>query len=52
VITDPEPAITGLAVLARTWGDVIFEAQGWSAALGGDPRGGSVADSARHATQR
>jgi glucokinase len=52
VITDPEPAITGLAVLARTWGDVIFEAQGWSAALGGDPRGGSVADCARHATQR
>jgi glucokinase len=51
VITDPEPAITGLAALARMSGDVVFDAQAWSVDMGAPPGPRRVADRTMQATQ-
>ena len=51
VITDPEPAITALAVLARCPGAVVFDAQTWSADEGARPGCRPVANGTAQATK-
>jgi glucokinase len=51
VITDPEPAITGLAVLARWPRGIVLDAQEWSADTAAAPWRQPVVDRAAQATR-